>query len=103
MCGVAEAKGHGKVFVEAEGSDDGGFGNVRWMDGNLVVAFDEVQLGEDGGAVETGREVFEVGKRVAVRSCDEVEAAVVATGFGKDWWSSGLNVVGKAVMRRMGL
>ena len=39
---IAEAKGHGKVFIEAKRSDDSCFGDVRGMDGDLVVAFDEV-------------------------------------------------------------
>jgi len=40
--GVAKAKGHGKVFVEAERSNDSGFGNVRRMNRNLVVALHKI-------------------------------------------------------------
>ena len=36
---VAEAKGHGEVLIEAKGSDDHYFGDVRGMNGDLVVAF----------------------------------------------------------------
>jgi len=70
LCRIAEAKGHGEVFVKSEGSNDGGFRNVRGVDGNLVVAFDEVQLGEDGGPVEARGKVLEVRERIAVRSGD---------------------------------
>jgi hypothetical protein len=40
--GVAEAKGHDKVFVEAKGGDDCSLGNVRRVNGDLVIAFDQV-------------------------------------------------------------
>ena len=36
---VAEAKGHSEVLIEAKGSDDRRFGDVRGMNGDLVVAF----------------------------------------------------------------
>ena len=39
---IAEAKGHGKVFIEAKRSDDSCFGDVKGVDGDLVVTFDEV-------------------------------------------------------------
>ena len=78
--GVAEAKRHGEVLVEAKGSDDRCLGDVGRMNWDLVVAFYEIQLGEDGGSVEAGGKVLEVGKRVAVRGGGEVKAAVIATG-----------------------
>lgn len=49
--GISEAKRHGKVFEKAERGDHRRFGNVGGVNGNLVVTFDEVQLGKKFGVV----------------------------------------------------
>ena len=51
---VAEAKGHSEVLIEAKGSNNHRFRNVRRMDGNLVIAFYQIKLGENGGAMNAG-------------------------------------------------
>ena len=44
---VLEAEGHPQEFPETEGGNDGGFGDVFGMQGDLMVAMDQVHLGED--------------------------------------------------------
>ena len=78
--GIAESKRHGGVFVEAEGRNNGSFGDVGGGNGNLVISFDKVKLGEDSGAPEIVGEILDVREGIPVRSGDGVEAAVVATG-----------------------
>jgi len=77
--GVAESKRHFEEFVEAKGSDYGSFGNVFRMEGNLVVPFNKVQFGENGGIVEIGGEIVEIRRWVPVRYSSHVEKAVVST------------------------
>ena len=48
---VAEAKRHGEGLEEAKGRNDRRFGDVRRIHQSLVVAFDQVQLGEDGSTI----------------------------------------------------
>ena len=69
---IAEAKWHGEKFIEAKRSDNSGFGNVRRMNRNLVIAFYQIQRGEDRGAMEAGREILEIGEGVAVRNSGQV-------------------------------
>ena len=77
--GVAETKWHGEEFIEAKRSDYSGLGDIRRMNGDLVIAFHQIQLEEDSGPVEAGREVLEIGKGVAVRNGGKVRAAVITT------------------------
>ena len=79
--GIAEAKRHGGILVEAEGSDNGSFGNVSSGDGNLVIFFDKVKLVEDSGTPEVVGEVLNVKEGVPVGSGDSVEAAIGAAGM----------------------
>ena len=79
--GIAEAKRHGGILVEAEGSDNGSFGNVGSGDGNLVIFFDKVKLVEDSGTPEVVGEVLNVKEGVPVGSGDSVEAAIGAAGM----------------------
>ena len=50
------------------------------MDWHLVIGFHQVQLGEDGSTMKTGREILEIRKRITVRCGGKIETAVVATG-----------------------
>jgi hypothetical protein len=80
LSGVAETKGHVKIFEKAKRSDYCCFGNVRRSNRDLMVAFDQVQCGENCAFVELICEIVKVGKGVGVGSCGGVEAAVIATG-----------------------
>ena len=77
--GVAETKWHGEEFIEAKRSNYSGFRNVRRMNWDLVIAFHQIQLGEDSGTMEAGREILEIGKGIAVGNGGKVKAAVIAT------------------------
>ena len=77
--GVAEAKWHGEEFVEAKRGDDSSLRDIRRMNRDLVIAFHQIQLGEDSGTMEAGREVLEIGKRIAVGNGGKIKAAVIAT------------------------
>ena len=82
MGGIAEAKRHKKDLKKAKRGDDGGFGDVGRVHGDLVVALSEVDFGKNGGAVELCGKVVEVGQGVFVRGGDVVQEAVVAAGAG---------------------
>ena len=77
--GVAEAKWHGEEFVEAKRGDDSSLRDIRRMNRDLVIAFHQIQLGEDSGTMEAGREVLEIGKGIAVGNGGKVKAAVITT------------------------
>ena len=78
LSSIAEAKRHFGEFKKTERSDNGSFGNIGGGDRNLVITLHQVQFGENRGAMETGGEVMEIGKRIAVRNGLKVKAAVVA-------------------------
>ena len=77
--GVGEAKGHDGELKVAIAGAEGGLGDVFRGDPNLVVAVAEVNLGEDGGAMEAVKELVNPGEGVAVLDGDGVEGAVVHT------------------------
>ena len=69
--------------IEGEGSEGRrhcSLRNVFGSHGDLVVSFSEVQLGENLGTVEEGRNVAYVGQRVVVALRDVVEASIVSAG-----------------------
>ena len=51
------------------------------MNGNLVIAFHQIQLGKYGSAMETGGKVLKVRKGIAIRSGGQIEAAIFTTGL----------------------
>ena len=75
---IAETEWHFGELEKPEGSDNGGFRDIRGSDRNLVVTLHQVQFGENCGAMETGGQVVEVGKRIVAGDGLEVKAAVVA-------------------------
>ena len=75
---IAEAKRHLGEFKKTERSDNGSFGNIGGGDRNLVITLHQVRFGENCGAMETGGQVVEVGKRIVVGDCLKVKVAVVA-------------------------
>ena len=78
LSSIAEAKRHFCEFKKTERGDYCSFGDIGGGDRNLVIALHQVQFGENRGAMETGGEVMEIGKRIAVRNGLKVKAAVVA-------------------------
>jgi len=88
LCRVFQAERHGEELEEPKRRDDSRFGNILRSDGNLVIAFHKVELGEDVAAMETGGKILEVGQGVAVMNGGQVEAAEItawppgAVGFG---------------------
>ena len=77
---VTKAKTGVVEGVGAEGRDDGGLRDVVCMHGNLVVALQDVQLGEYFCPMEVGSDVCDVGKRVVVRLFHHVEASIITAG-----------------------
>ena len=77
------------------------------MNWDLVIAFHQIQLGEDSGTMEAGREVLEIGKGVAVRNGGQVKAAVITTRspgairFGDKMEGRGPGAVGAANNTRL--
>ncbi len=54
--------------------------NVSLLDWYLVVALPEIQLAEDAASLQPGGEILDVGQRVGVWHCGEVQSAVIAAG-----------------------
>ena len=54
---TAEIVGHLEVFIKAKGSDNSSLRDVRRMNGNLVICFHQIELGENIGAMKAGRKV----------------------------------------------
>ena len=52
--GILEAEGHPPKFEETEGGDDGRFGHVRGVHGDLVIPFDKVKSGKNLAFVKNG-------------------------------------------------
>ena len=75
---IIEAIRHVKVLIEAKRSDDRRLRDVRRMNRDLMISFHQVQLREDGSAMEAGGKVLEVRKRITIRSSGEIKTAVVA-------------------------
>ena len=80
LSSIAEAIRHVKIFVKAKRSDDSCFWDIRRKNRYLMIGLHQIQFGEDGSAMETGRQVLKIGKRITVRSSGQVEAAIIATG-----------------------
>ena len=80
LSSIAEAIRHVKIFVKAKRGDDSCFWDVRRKNRYLVIGLHQIQFGEDDSAMETGRQVLKIGKRITVRSSGQVEAAIIATG-----------------------
>ena len=105
--GVAEAKWHGEEFIEAKRGDDSSLRDFRRMNWDLVIAFHQIQLREDSGTMEAGREVLEIGKGIAVGNSGKVKAAVIATRppgtvrFGHKMERGGPGAVGAANNTRL--
>ena len=66
LCRVAEAERHPKELEQAEGSDDGGFGNMLGIHGNLEIALGQIQLTENSAAMEICRKILDIGEWVAI-------------------------------------
>ena len=77
---IAEAIRHVEIFVKAKRSDDSCFWDIRRKNRYLMIGLHQIQFGEDGSDMETGRQVLKIGKRITVRSSGPVEAAIIATG-----------------------
>ena len=63
---VAETKWHLGELKKTKESNNISFRNIGGGDRNLVITLHQVQFGEKCGAMETGRQVMEVGERIAV-------------------------------------
>ncbi len=81
MSSVPEAKTHEQILKQSKEGDDGSFWYVGGGDAYLVVSFDQVDLAEDGAAVQPIGQVLHVREGVPVRGGDRVEAAIVAAGL----------------------
>ena len=79
LSSIAEAIRHVEIFVKAKRSDDSCFRDVRGKNRYLIGLY-QIQFGEDGSAMETGCQVLEIRKRVAVRGSGQVEVVVIITG-----------------------
>ena len=71
---------------KAEGGDYSGFRFILLSDRYLMVAFDQVQLAEDGGAMEVVGQVQHVGQGVPVRGGELVQVSVVAAWAPAPTW-----------------
>ncbi len=74
------AEAHEQILKQSKGCDDGSFRDVGCGDGYLMVSSDQVNLAEDGTAVQAVGQVLHVWEGVPVRGGDSVEAAVVYAG-----------------------
>ena len=81
LSSITEAIRHVTVLIEDKRGNRCRLRNVRRMNGHLMISCHQVQLGEDGGAMKTGREIWEIGKRITVRSGGKIETAIVAAGL----------------------
>jgi len=60
LSGVSQTKGHTKIFIEAERSDDCGLVDVLRRYRNLMIRLDQIQLGKDHGAMKENGAVVNV-------------------------------------------
>jgi hypothetical protein len=70
--GVAESEWHSKEFEEAERRNNRPFRNVLRPHWHQQVTLLQVQLREDGSALQSGRQVRHVGQRVPVFGGDQI-------------------------------
>ena len=81
LSSITEAIRHVTILADAKSGNHCHLRNVRRMNWHLMINFCQVQLGEDGGAMKTGREILDIGKRTTVRSGGKIETAEVAAGL----------------------
>ena len=80
LSSIAETERHLGKLKEAKRGDNGCLGDISSGDRNLIIAFDQIKLGENSGTMETSRKVMEIGERKAVRNHLKIETAVVTPG-----------------------
>ena len=78
--GVPQTEGHPEELEQTKGGDDGGLGDVIGGHGDLVVPLKEVNLGEDGAAMEVIGKILDVGEGVTVMEGGVVQTAIIAAG-----------------------
>ena len=66
--------------VSTKRSDDCRLWNVVWVDRNLVVPLQEIQLAEDANVMEVECHVSHVGQRVVAGFSDHIKMAVITAG-----------------------
>ena len=64
--GVFKTKRHSEELKQPKRGDDGGFLHISRMNWYLMIAFLQIQLGEDGGAGQAAGDVHHVGQGIAV-------------------------------------
>ena len=79
LSSILQTEWHPEEFKEPKRSNDCCFGDVFSSHRNLVVASDEINLGEYRPASEVGGEILYVGHWISVRNCGIIESSVVST------------------------
>ncbi len=80
LTGVAQPKWHPQELQQPERCNHRRLMNVSLLDWYLVVALPEIQLAEDAAPVQPGGEILNVGQRIGIWVCGEVQSAVMAAG-----------------------
>jgi hypothetical protein len=75
---VVQPERHAAKLKQSERRTDGGFPDVSWVHGYLIITFPQVNFAKDLAPSDPSRKIQHVGQRVGVRFCDQVEAAEVA-------------------------
>jgi hypothetical protein len=77
---IPESKRDAEELVQSKRRNDSGFGDVVCRHRNLMIATDQINLGEDAFPCQAGSKVLDVRDWVLVRRSDVVYLAVVSTG-----------------------
>ena len=57
------------VFGTSDGGYDGNFWYIRWLNWNLMIGTDQIQLREDGCSVQGSGKVLNIRNWVPVKDC----------------------------------
>ena len=79
LCGIAEAERHAQELEQTKWSNYRCFWDVLWLNWYLVVGADEVDFGEDVGAVEGNGEILYVWDGISVWDGGMVKRPIIPT------------------------
>ena len=77
--GIGQAKGHNGAFKQSVSGGEGGLGNVRLSNLQLVITCPKIDLGKDSGSVHLIEQILDLGKGVLVLNGAVIELAIIHT------------------------
>ena len=84
---ISQAEWHAREFEQTEWGCDGCFRHVGWLDGDLMVSSDKVDLGKHCFSMQCRSKVVDVWYGILVWYCNSVQRAGVTTETPVSFWA----------------